>query len=229
VFKVFYRTIALYLVLIIGLRITGKRQIGQLEPIELVLTLLISDLASVPMQDLEQPLINGIIPIATLLSLSTLLSFLSMRFIRFRRFICGEPNVIIADGKLRQDVLRRNRMTPDEIEEQLRTQGISHWSDVKYAILETSGHISVLLYAAQQPLTASQLQIPVQEDVYLSRIIVSDGRLLTENLKRAGLNDIWLQKQLAKEHIRSVKDVFLLTANPAGEVVLIKKDKKKRG
>ena len=101
----FIRTIILYLVLIIGLRLTGKRQIGELEPIELVLTLLLSDLASVPMQDFGIPLLNGLVPILTLLSLSTLFSYFSLRSVRFRSLVCGEPAIIIRDGKLLQNVM----------------------------------------------------------------------------------------------------------------------------
>lgn len=119
----FFRTIILYLLLIAGLRLTGKRQIGELEPIELVLTMLLSDLASVPMQDFDSPLINGVVPILTLLALTTLLSYISFRSGRFRSLICGEPAIVVRYGKLQQRAMRHNRMTVDELLEELRGQG----------------------------------------------------------------------------------------------------------
>ena len=141
----FFRTIILYLLLIVGLRLTGKRQIGELEPIELVLTMLLSDLASVPMQDFDSPLINGVVPILTLLALTTLLSYISFRSGRFRSLICGEPAIVVRCGRLQQRAMRHNRMTVDELMEELRGQGVTNLKDVKYAVLETSGQVSVLL------------------------------------------------------------------------------------
>ena len=151
------RTILLYLILMVGLRAMGKRQIGELEPIELVLTLLISDLASVPMQDFGIPLLNGVVPILTLLSLSMLLSWASMHSIRFRRLICGNPTTLIKDGILQQQAMRRNRFTLDELIEELRAQGVTDLKSVKYAVLETNGQLSVLLYPEFQPATPHQL------------------------------------------------------------------------
>lgn len=220
----FFRTVILYVLLILGLRLTGKRQIGQLEPIELVLTMLISDLASVPMQDFGIPLVNGVIPIVTLMALSTLLSYVSMRSVRFRSLVCGEPAIVIRDGQLRQDVMRHNRLTLDEILEELRAQGISDLGTVKYAVLETSGHLSVLPYAAEQPATPRQLDRPVREDVTLPTVIVNDGRLLRNNLKKVSRDESWLRNILAEHRLASPRDVFLLTVDDAGETVLIPKE-----
>ena len=111
----FLRTVILYLLLIAGLRLSGKRQIGELEPIELVLTLLISDLASVPMQDFGIPLLNGVVPILALIALSTLFSCISLRNVRFRSLVCGEPALVIKNGQIRQEVMRHNRLTLDEL------------------------------------------------------------------------------------------------------------------
>ena len=133
------RTVILYFLIMIGLRLMGKRQIGELEPSELVLTMMISDLATVPMQDFGIPLVNGVIPIVTLLAMSMLLSCVSLRNVRFRTLICGKPAIIIRNGKLQQDAMRHNRLTLDELFEELRTQGVTDISDVKYAILETGG------------------------------------------------------------------------------------------
>lgn len=222
----FIRTIILYLILIVGLRLTGKRQIGELEPIELVLTLLLSDLASVPMQDFGIPLLNGVIPILTLLSLSTLFSYFSLRSVRFRSLVCGEPAIIIRDGKLLQDVMRHNRLTLDELLEELRSQGISDMDDVKYAILETSGQLSVLLRASRQPITASQLGQQVGDDVFLPTVIINDGRLLRDKLKQLGLDEAWLQKQLQKQHLSNTHEVFLLSVDQQGNTVCLPKEGK---
>jgi len=211
----FFRTVILYLLLIAGLRITGKRQIGELEPIELVLTMLLSDLASVPMQDFGIPLVNGIVPIVTLLSLSMLLSYGSLRSVRFRTLLCGEPTLIIRSGHILQDAMRRNRLTVDELLEALRGQGISDLQEVKYAVLETSGQLSVLPRADCQPVTPR-----------LPTVVISDGRLLRRSMERLGLDDGWLQARLRDAGVRSPREVFLLSVDEAGSVVCLPKEGK---
>ncbi len=221
----FFRTIILYLLLIAGLRLTGKRQIGELEPTELVLTMLLSDLAAVPMQDFGIPLIHGVIPILTLLALSTLLSYFSLCNVRFRSLACGEPTIIIRNGKLLQDAMRHTRLTLDELMEELRQQSICDLSTVKYAVLETSGQLSVLLYPQYQPLTPQTVtQPPAEDSVTLPTIIISDGRLLKENLHHAGYEENWLKAQLKKAGIARPGDVFLLTVDEVGQVFLLKKE-----
>ena len=140
----FLRTVILYFLIMAGLRIMGKRQIGELEPSELVLTMMVSDLATVPMQDFGIPLLAGVIPILTLLSLSMLLSQLSLRSLRFRDLACGVPTVLIDQGRVCQAAMRKNRFTIDELMEELRTQGYCDLSAVKYAVLENSGQLSIL-------------------------------------------------------------------------------------
>ena len=220
----FFRTVILYLLLIAGLRLSGKRQIGELEPIELVLTLLISDLASVPMQDFALPLFNGVIPIITLIALSTLFSAISLRNVRFRDLVCGQPALVIVDGKLRQETMRRNRLTLDELFEQLRGQGITDLSDVKYAVLETNGRLSVLPRSPLQPVTPEQLGLDVQDNVFLPIILINDGRVLEHNLRQRGLDDIWLDRQLKAHHVKRSQDVFLLTVDEQNQVYLAEKE-----
>ena len=192
----FFRTVILYLLLIAGLRLSGKRQIGELEPIELVLTLLISDLASVPMQDFALPLFNGVIPIITLIALSTLFSAISLRNVRFRDLVCGQPALVIVDGKLRQETMRRNRLTLDELFEQLRGQGI----------------------------TPEQLGLDVQDNVFLPIILINDGRVLTDNLRQVGRDDRWLAQELHRQGIARSQDVFLLSVDQHGTVVCLRKE-----
>ena len=220
----FTRTIILYFLIMVGLRLMGKRQIGELEPSELVLTMMISDLATVPMQDFGIPLLAGVIPILTLLSISMLLSQISLRNLRFRAVVCGTPSVLIRNGELQQDTMRRNRYTLDELLEELRGQGISDIADVKYAVLENSGQLSVLPWAAQQPPTASQLGLEIKDDVTLPVILINDGRVLAKNLALCGKDKSWLDKALRKEKISSPREVFLMTLDEQGQVLCVKKE-----
>ena len=220
----FFRTVILYMVLIIGLRLTGKRQIGELEPNELVLTMLLSDLAAVPMQDFGIPLLSGVLPIAVILCMSVLFSQWSLRSVRFRSLICGEPTVIIRHGEIRQEAMSRNRLTVDELMEELRCQGVSDLKTVKYAVLETSGQLSILLYPKDQPLTPAQAGVTVADDLFLPRVIINDGRLLRDNLRTAGYEEKWLQKQLRKAGTSRTEDVFLLTVDESGSVVCVLKE-----
>ncbi len=223
----FFRTAILYVLLIVGLRLTGKRQIGELEPIELVLTMLLSDLASVPMQDFGIPLVNGVIPIVTLLAMSMLLSCVSLRNVRFRTLICGKPAIIIRNGRLQQDAMRHNRLTLDELFEELRTQGVTDISDVKYAVLETGGQLSVLLRTAAQPATPEQMRLDCEDDVFLPTVIINDGRLLRGNLRQTGHDEAWLQAQLSENGVDAPSQVFLLSIDERGEIICIVKDRAK--
>ena len=218
------RTVILYAVLIVGLRLTGKRQIGQLEPIELVLTMLISDLAAVPMQDFGIPLVNGLIPIAALLAMSTMLSCLNLRSVRFRALVCGQPAIVIREGRLCQDVMHRNRLTLDEVMEELRSQGVGDLKAVKYAVLETTGHLSVLPYAYEQGVTPKHLGLAVEDDVFLPVVVINDGRVMTRALARLGKDDAWLGQQLAAQGLDRTEDVFLLTVGQDGAVTLVAKE-----
>ena len=218
------RTVILYLLLIVDLRLTGKRQIGELEPIELVLAMLLSDLSSVPMQDFAIPLLNGVIPILTLLSLSTLFSYASLRSVRLRRLICGEAALIISDGKVLQSAMRRNRLTLDELTEELRSQGITDLNQVKYAVLETSGRLSVLPYPDTLPATPKQMGMKVKDDVFLPTVLINDGRILRDNLDKSGFDETWLQKQLKAHKARSAAEIFLLSVDDKGTVVCLPKE-----
>ena len=219
----FLRTIILYLLIIAGVRLMGKRQVGELEPSELVLALIIADLAAVPMQDFGIPLLSGIIPILTLLCITMILSVLTMKSVKFRAIICGRPSIIVENGKIHQREMKKNRFTVDELMEELRMKGITDLSTVKYAILETNGMISVLPYANQLPATAEQLNV-TPDDVGLPIVIINDGRVLDHNLKTRGLDGNWLQKRLEEHKIKSAKDVFLLTVDEQNRVYFAAKD-----
>ncbi|MCI9609983.1 MAG: DUF421 domain-containing protein [Oscillibacter sp.] len=220
----FVRTVILYFLIMTGLRLMGKRQIGELEPGELVLTMMISDLATVPMQDFGIPLLAGVIPILTLLALSMLLSQLSLTSLRFRALACGTPSVLIREGILQQEAMRKNRYTLDELLEELRGQGITGVEEVKYAVLENSGHLSVLPWAKHQPPSAEALGMKTEEDMTLPVVLVNDGRLLRRNLEARGLDGAWLRETLRKEGLTSHREAFLLTVDERGTVACVKKE-----
>ena len=217
------RTVILYLLIILGIRLLGKRQIGELEPSELVLSLLIADLAAVPMQDFGIPLLMGAIPILTLLCLSAVLSVLTVKSIRFRDVLCGQPSIVIRDGKLLIPEIRKNRFTLDELLEELRAAGVTDLSTVKYAVLETTGRVSVLPYAKDQPATAASLGIR-PGDPGLPVVLISDGRVLDRNLRARGLSLAWLRQTLRKRGIDGPRSVFLMTIDETDRIYLSRRE-----
>ena len=220
----FFRTIILYILIMIGLRLMGKRQIGELEPSELALTMMISDLAAVPMQDFGIPLLSGIIPLTTLLVMTMLFSQFSLFSLRFRALVCGTPSVLIRQGVVQQEAMRKNRYTLDELLEELRGQGYSGISQIKYAILENSGRLSILPWTASQPPSATQLKLDLKDDVTLPTVLINDGRVLEKNLSLCHKDLRWLQHTLKQQHFSSPKEVFLLTLDEQDQVFCIKKE-----
>ena len=206
------RAVILYLLLVIVVRLMGKRQLGEMEPSEFVVALLIADLASVPMQDLGIPLLSGIIPILTVLALELLLSVLTFRSILARKLFCGKPIILIENGKILPDSLNKTRITTDELSEQLRQKGVVDLTTVKYAILETNGQVSVLLEPRYQPPTAEDLGIQPQP-LALPIAVISSGTVLKDNLRLAGKSMDWLQNVL-QEHQCTLPEVLLLTVEP---------------
>ncbi|MEM5780576.1 MAG: DUF421 domain-containing protein [Lawsonibacter sp.] len=217
------RTVILYILIITGIRLMGKRQVGELEPSELVLSLIIADLAAVPMQDYGIPLLTGVVPILTLMCLTMILSVLTMKSVAFRAILCGRPSIIIRDGLVDQREMHRNRLTVDELLEEMRNKGYTDLSVVKYAILETNGQLSILPYANQKPPTARQLKAETQEGG-LPLVVISDGKLLEHNLKQLGHDRAWLDKQLAQRDCLSLETVFLLLVDEADAIYLARKD-----
>ena len=217
------RTIILYIFIIIGIRLMGKRQVGELEPSELVLSLIIADLASVPMQDYGIPLLTGILPILALLAMTMILSVLTMKSVRFLALMCGRPSIVIRDGLVDQREMARNRLTIDELLEELRAKGYTDPATVKYAILETNGQLSVLPYANQKPPTAQQLQVSAEESG-LPLVVISDGRLLEHNLRALGRDRKWLDQRLEERGCSGLEAVFLLLVDQTGSIYLARKD-----
>lgn len=218
----FLRTIVLYLLIVVTLRILGKRQVGELEPSELVVAILISDLAAVPMQDVGIPLLSGILPIITLLAMELLASEISMHSLKFRAFLCGKPVFIIRDGVVDQKAMRDNRLTIDELCCSLRQNGILNIQEVQFAVLETSGQLSTFQYPKFAPLTAGDDNKKPKPPEYPVTVI-SDGSILEENLNMIGRDIPWLMGKLQSER---AEDIFLMTATAAGDIFLVRQEEK---
>ncbi len=227
-FTIFFRTIILYLLIILGIRLMGKRQVGELEPSELVLSFLIADLASVPMQDLGFPLHTGLIPILTLISISSIFSVVAMKNLFFRNLLCGKPSIIIRNGTIDQKEMRRNRLTMDELLEELRCNGHTDLTTIQYAVLESNGMLSILLFPQYQPATVEDLtkatttQISLQK-IGLPRVLISDGVLLEENLAHSGFDRHWLEQKLKEKQCHTIEDAFLFLVNQDGTYYFTKK------
>lgn len=217
------RTVILYLFIITGIRLMGKRQVGELEPSELVMALIIADLAAVPMQDFGIPLLSGVIPIFTLLALTMLISVLSMKSVTIRAILCGRPSIVVENGVILQKEMAKNRLTVDELMEELRMKGISDISTVKYAILETNGRLSVLPFTQQKPPTAQDLKLNLKEPG-LHLVIINDGQVLEHNLQARGHDPAWLKRQLEANGVSSPKEVYLLTVDEKGAVYFSQKE-----
>lgn len=215
---VFVRTLILYIVIVIVLRFMGKRQIGQLQPSELVVALIIADLASVPMANVGIPLINGIIPIVTLFIMEELLSYLALKSEPVRGLICGKPSILVEHGIIMEEELKRTRYNLNDLLEQLRLKNYSHIGEIDYAILETSGQLSVIPKPDNKPVTVKDMKInPKARQLPVTVII--DGRYNSDNLNKIGLNNIWLENELKKNKIKSHKKVFFAYIDPDNKFV----------
>lgn len=218
------RTLIVYFALLLTMRLLGKRQLGEMELSEFVLAALIADLAAHPLQDIGIPLMNGLLPILVLYCCEVLIAWWSMKSVRIRSVFFGKPSILIEKGQINQLELRKNRLTVDELMEQLRSQGCTDISAVEYAILETGGKMSLLLYPAKKPPTAELLGHE-PESGGLPVIIVSDGRIIGANLTLMGYDRAWLDKQLKARGHESAESVFLMTVNSAGQIFFSAKEK----
>lgn len=199
------------------MRIMGKRQLGEMELSEFIVAALIADLAATPLQDIGIPLLNGLIPIVTLFCLEVIIAGFSMKNIRFRSLAFGKPEILIRNGKINIESMHKNRFTPDELMQELRSQGIESFDAVSYAILETNGKLSIILRSEEQPVTPKQLNLNVCQSGY-PHIIINEGRVLDKNLHLLGRSGNWLSNELKRRSIKDPKDVYLLTLSDQGEV-----------
>ena len=214
---VIFRTVFFYVLLIGVIRLMGKRQVGQYEPSEFAVTMFLANLASLPVEKEELNLLLGLGAMGTVLVLERVLSTVSLRSIRLRRLLCGKPVILIDNGRLLMDNLRRTRVNLDELSGHLREKGVLEIQSVQFAILETNGALTVFPYAHLQPPSAADAgtEVKAQELPYT---VVSDGRVLRENLLLAGKDEVWLKDRLGG---RPAKDVALMTLTPGGKTHII--------
>ncbi|KPU45332.1 hypothetical protein OXPF_12250 [Oxobacter pfennigii] len=220
---VIVRTIILYAIILIVMRIMGKRQLGQLQPFELVITILISELAAVPMQDTGIPLINGIIPIFILMTAQILLSFITLKSEKARGIICGKPSILIEDGNIMEKELSKLYFNINDLLEQLRVKGYPDIKDVEFAILETEGQLSVIPKSSKRPATPKDLKLNVTQEKIPITIII-DGVLIKENLKIARLSEKDISKILSQKGVNSFKEVFFAGLDSSGQFFFQIKD-----
>ncbi|MDR2357998.1 MAG: DUF421 domain-containing protein [Oscillospiraceae bacterium] len=220
---VIIRTLILYLAIVVSMRVMGKRQLGELAPAELVVAVLMSDLAAHPLQDLGTPLIYGLVPVLTLLCCEILISGAILKFARLRTLICGQPGMIIKNGRIIQREMRKSRYTLDELAERLRKKDITDIGAVRYAILETDGTVSAFPYPEELPLTPRQMGIDVSAPGFPVPVIC-DGRVIDKNLKTLGRDRSWLGKRLAARGVKDARDVFLFSADGVGNEFFQRKE-----
>lgn len=203
---VFLRSLFLYIILIVVMRASGKRQIGQLQPHELALTLIVAELIAAPITEADVPLWHGLIPIASLFIVESFVTYFSLKSHRFRSCISGSPSILIENGVISQSELRKQRITLTDLEEQMREEGIDSFRHVRLAILETNGRFSFFLDSQTRPVTPSDLSLQPQDAAMWS--VILDGRIDTDNLQRIQRDTAWLTTQLKKRGYASASQIF---------------------
>jgi len=226
---VIIRALILYTTSVLLLRIMGKRQIGQLQPYELVVIIMISELAAIPMQNTSIPLINGIVPVIVLVAAEIALSYIAMKSQRARGFICGKPSVLIENARIIESEMRRVRYNINDLLEQLRLKNVPDIRDVEFAILETSGQLSVITKSEKRPVMPQDLNIaPQPENLPITLII--DGRIISENLTKANKDQKWLDNALLKAGVKSAQQILLATLDSHGQLYFqLKNHERKAG
>ncbi|ACL70952.1 YetF domain-containing protein [Halothermothrix orenii] len=217
------RTLILYILVLLVLRLTGKRQIGELQPFEFATTIMVSALAAIPMEDIEIPLLYSIFPILLILSFQVITSILSMKNTRIRSFICGKPSILIENGKLVESELRHLRMNINDLLEQLRVKGFYSIEDVEFAIMETSGDLSVIPKSQKRPVTPEDLNLPTGYEAPPHPLII-DGEVQKHNLRKIGLDKEWLMNELKKFNLNRPEDVFFAALSSDGNLIYQKKN-----
>ena len=212
----FIRSVFLYIIVLIVMRLMGKREIGQLQPFELAISIMIADLASTPMADAGIPLTNGIIPILALLVMHLVISMINIKSIKGRAILCGKPSILIYRGKIDEKMLRKERFTVNELEERLRGSNVVNIGDVEYAILETSGQVTVIQKPEKKNVTVEDLGLKAEYEG-LAYDLVLDGKVMYENLKVLKKDYNWLEKQVTKFGIKP-EQALIVTIDGKGQI-----------
>ena len=211
----FFRSIVLYIIVLIVMRLMGKREISQMQPFELAISIMIADLASIPMTEIGIPIFNGVVPILGLLLMHLVISVINIKSIRLRKFICGKPSILIYRGKIDEKVLKKERFTINELQERLRRNNIFNLGDVEYAILETSGQVTVIPKPNKRAATPEDFNIePKYEGIPYDLVV--DGKVMYENLQKIGKNYVWLKKQTEKFGIKP-EEALIITIDGEGK------------
>ncbi len=220
---VIVRTMIVFLCIIGAMRLMGKRQLGELELSELVVAVLISDIAAHPLQDIGIPLLNGLLPIAVLLCCELLISWLSMKSDVLRKLLFGKPSILINQGRICPEEMKKNRFSLDELTESLRKKGVTDLKTVRQAILETDGTLNVLPYASHSPVTPAQMELAVEERG-VPVTLISDGKAELKNLQLLGKDMAWLMGKLNELGLSAPEQVYLLTIDAADGIYLQTKE-----
>lgn len=224
-FIVFFRAVILYFIIIFSMRLMGKRQLGELQPSELVITILMSNICTLPVEDINIPMIMGVIPVFTLVCLDVFLSHLSMKSRSLRKLISGSPKIIISDGKVDRKIMKDLRFTADDLMESLRAVQVFDIGEVQLAVVETTGKISVYQKKEFQPLTNGDMfgKCPCSDP---PQLIIDDGEIADKAISFIGFDRKWLEKILKKEKL-TADDIFIMTADKSGKYTIIKNKEKK--
>lgn len=220
----FFRTLVLYLFIILALRVMGKRQVGELEPSELVSAILISNLSAVPMQDMGIPLLHGVVPIIVIFSLEMMLSAITAASPRAKSILSGKVSAVIKNGQIDQTELARLRINVMELMEALRQKDVFDPTTVGCAYLEPNGELSVQMLAPQRPVTAAQMNVDTAQEPELYTTVVAHGRVMSANLSSCGRDEKWLKKTLESRGIATPADVYLMVLDNKGGIILLPRE-----
>ncbi len=223
----FIRTIIIYFFTILSLRMLGKRQIGELEPSELVVTIIISEVAAAPIQDPALPVITSLLAIALLLILEVILSYCAYKNLTVRKIFFGTPSVFFEKGKINQKEMEKQRFNLNDLMETVRNTGSTSLSEVEYIIMETNGNVSVIPKNDQRPVNLSDLGFKSKSPILLSYVIIDNGHVNRNNIKRLGFDDNWLKAQLKSNKLSAPTEVFCMTADKDGAIVILPYDRRK--
>jgi len=221
--ELFYRTVLLYLAVLAAVRIMGKREVGQLSAFDLVVAIMIAELAAMSMENIDMPLHEGLVPIFTLVALEIFLSYLSLKSHTIRGLVDGAPTIVIANGKIMEKELRKLRYNVSDLLGQLREKDVANIADVQNAVLETSGELSVLLKSSKRPVTPEDLGLSVKEEGMPTPLIF-DGHIHFRNLEKLGRDESWLVAEVRKNGINSIKDVLFASIDTDGQLYVSEKE-----
>lgn len=223
---VFFRAIILYVLIVLSMRLMGKRQIGELQPSELVITVLMSNIATLPIEDITIPMAMGVVPIFTLVCLDVILSHFSLKFRGLRKIICGSPKIVVSDGKIDQKQLKDLRFSADDLMESLRSMGIFDICEVQLAVVETTGKISVYQKQQFRPVTNGSMKIIDDDEGDPPQLVVDNGKIIDSTLRFIGKDRDWLMEKLDEKKV-PLRQVYICTADDSGKITVIGKEQKK--